>query len=231
MNEQVIQQRVSEALVPVSSIPGVEHWNREIAAQASSALSQVVEIRKAVKAEFEPVIKKAREALEAAREMFRRYDEPLENAERTLRESIASYGELERRRAEEEARRAAEEARRVIEERTEALLDSIGPEEKELAKAICEEAEREIRAISNLEPTRPKVNGVSMREEWRAVLVDMRSLCSAIGAGRAPVSLVELRQQEANRLAASYRESLSTVIPGLEAQKRTVVAVKPARRG
>lgn len=218
--ERALELARQTALAPIAS--------QEQADRAAGLLTEIVGIRKAVKEEFEPMLKAAREALESVRETYKRYDEPLGKAESDLRRLLSGWAEEKRRREEEAARRAAEEARARIEERVEAMLEEV--EDAELAKAICEQAEAEIRSIEIIPAVKPKVTenskGVTVRETWRAEVVDMRALCASIASGRAPVSLVSLRQAEADKLASLYREELAGKVPGLAARKYTSTVVR-----
>jgi hypothetical protein len=218
----------TNALILTRARALVKIETQQQADDASAVLAEISQVRKAIKAEFEPMIKSASAALDAVRKRFREADYPLEQAEKSLRGALADFAERERLRAEEEARKQAEEAAKRIEERIEEELDSVT--DPELARAILDRGYEELNAVMAAPaPPKPATSAATFREVWRGRVVNVRELCRAIADGRAPESLVEVRMSEVNKLASVHREQLSTLVPGLQAFKQTVTTVKAVR--
>jgi len=109
---------------------------------ANDFVQSIKEMRKEVADTFDPIIEKARKARDEALAQKKRYDEPLKEAEKIIKLSIASYLEEQdkiRREAEEKAAREEEERQKKEEEAIERAkkYDDIGM--KEEAEAIIKE--------------------------------------------------------------------------------------------
>lgn len=123
--------------------------------------------------------------------------------ERVSREMVAWDQEQERKRREAE-RKLNEEAQRKAAE----LAASNGD---------AEEA-REI--ISATPPVivpkaTPKVDGVSYTDRWSAEVMDLKSLCLAVGQGKQPLTLIQANLPALNGMARSLKTAMQ--IPGVRA--------------
>lgn len=94
------------------------------------------------------------------------------------------------------------------------------------AKAKREQAEADARASDEQDVVVPEVpeppDGAP--DLWHAELVDIRALCAAIAAGKAPADLVQFSQAAGNRLATALRDSAE--VPGLRFVRTKSMAVR-----
>lgn len=104
---------------------------------ANNVLHAIKEIRQEIASSYDPIIKKARATVDEARSEKKKYDEPLKEAEQTIKLHIASYFEAQakiQREAEEKARKEEEERQkeeqRIVDE-AKILEDSGKTEEAE----------------------------------------------------------------------------------------------------
>ncbi len=104
---------------------------------ANNVLHAIKETRKEIAGSYDPIIKKASATLDEARSGKKKYDEPMKEAEQTIKLHIASYLEDQariKREADEKARKAEEERQkeeqRILDEAT-ILKDSGKTEEAE----------------------------------------------------------------------------------------------------
>lgn len=94
------------------------------------------------------------------------------------------------------------------------------------AKAKREQAEADARASDEQDVVVPEVpeppDGAP--DLWHAELVDIRALCAAIAAGKAPADLVQFSQDAGNRLATALKDSAD--VPGLRFVSTKSMAVR-----
>lgn len=109
---------------------------------ANNILHAIKEIRQEIAGSYDPIIKKARATVDEARSEKKKYDEPLKEAEQTIKLHIGSYLEDQariRREAEEKARKAEEERQkeeqRILDEAK--ILEDSGKTEE--AEAMIED--------------------------------------------------------------------------------------------
>ena len=157
----------------------------EASLQMAAALLQAAKsyIRK-VEAVFDPVIASAMEALATARQQKQSLLGPAKDAEIALKDKIASFHVMLQDRQEEEKRRVIEATRGD-----------------------------EIVFVPPVETRKPKVKGLSIREDYKATVVDLMELVTAIACMEAPLEFVEPNYQAINKRARSLRESLN--VPGV----------------
>lgn len=180
----------------------------EVAVEAMKTLRGV---EKKLTDHYEPT----RKALDTAKkELLLARDkmiQPFAEARVVIGQKVDAYEAEQARIAAEERRAKEEAARKVDEERR--LLEAIAAEEAgdtELAEAIVQEPVPA--PVVHIEPQIAKVAGVSVRESWRAEVVDLLALirhCAATGTtAYLQPNLVALNQQ-----ARSLRSELR--IPGV----------------
>ena len=138
---------------------------------AGKFLLAVREMRRKVKAAFDPIVEAAHAAHKTAVAKRKEYLEPVERAERTVKRSIAAYLEAERRRREEEhRRRVAAEIKAAEDRRLEeaAALEAQGMGHE--AEAILEEPAEPVWVEPVEAPAAAK--GVSARRDFDFEVVD-----------------------------------------------------------
>jgi len=169
-----------------------------------------------------------REAAEAARREQARLAEEAAKAElaaRAKREAEEAKAREKREAEEAKARvleeqgrlEAAEQRRMAAEEEERRRLEAA--QEAEAARLREAEAKRLAAATMPSAPVvhvdRPKVTGLSSRENWSAEVTDKMALVKAIAAGEAPLDLVQINTSVLNRLAKALKSALN--YPGVRA--------------
>lgn len=145
---------------------------------------------------------------------------PIVEAERTIKPKLAAwYEEQERRRREEEAKALAE-ARRLEEERR---LQEAMAAEAEGNKSLADEILTEpIQVVTPFVPPPMKTDGVSMRENWKAEVVDLQALVRHVATHPELIGLLLPNQTALNQQARSLKGKLA--IPGVKAICEKVVS-------
>lgn len=138
---------------------------------ASNRLQDVKRIRRMVDEIFDPGIKKAFEAHKASVALKRRFTDPLDAIERTVKAKLLAYYTEQERRREQEQREAAAKAAKVEAERR-AKLEAQAKrwEEKgnlEKAQELREAAAAVSIAAPVIQTAPPSVSGISVRKRWR----------------------------------------------------------------
>lgn len=182
--------------------------------RAGELLKTVKGLRAEIDSTFDPIITAAHKAHKEALEQKKKVEAPLAEAENLLKPKIAAYlAEEERKRREEELRLqklAQEEAeRRRLEEA--AMLDDIG--ETAEANAILEEPVF-VPAVT-VQPTAPKVAGITMRTTWAAQVTDLVALVKGVASGKVPIQALKADQTFLNQQARAMKSALS--YPGVRA--------------
>ena len=145
----------------------------------------------------------------------------LTDAETLIKKAINAYDhEQDRiRRAQEAA--AAEAARKEREklEAQAAKAEAAGKTER--AELLQERAASVVAApVAIAEP--PKVEGVSKRVTYKAVVVDVMALVKAVAAGTVPVTVLVPDQAALNRMANALKGQLN--YPGVTVEAETVIS-------
>ena len=162
------------------------------------------------------------EAKKRIMDLFRPPLDRLDQAEGTLKRSMLAFQR-------EEARQAAE-ARRIAQEAARAEQERLAREAEEAEQAgRHEEAEAKIEIAAMVEtpvvaapPT--KASGISTREVWSAEVTNLKELCRAIGAGKAPVQCVVPDARFLNGQARALKSALD--YPGVRAVSEQVLAAR-----
>lgn len=122
---------------------------------ANNVLHAIKEIRQEIASSYDPIIKKARATVDEARSEKKKFDDPLREAEQTIKLHIASYFEAQaklKRVADEEARKKEEERQkeeqRVLDEAT--ILKDSGKTEE--AEAMIEDIPLPPQTVEHAEP-------------------------------------------------------------------------------
>lgn len=173
---------------------------------AGNILRSIKALRKKVKEQFGPSVKKAHEAWKASKEILSMFDDPLQEAEKKLKTALGLYL-LDK---EQEAKRIAYELveKKRIEE-AEALAEQGKNEE---AVEVIEKPLEPVVA----EKVKPQTSGVSTRKIWSAEVFDIGALA------RTRPDLVLPNMPALNDLARTEKEKLD--IPGVKAVNKISVA-------
>jgi len=145
---------------------------------------------------FDPLIKNAFKTHRDLTAAKKKITEPLERRSRMLSQSIVDFNS----RREAERRKAEEEANKLAE--TEGI---------ENPPVIVQE-------------TVPKVQGISTRDNWSAVVVDLNELIKAIAKGKVPLMAINQNQTFLNQQARSLKDQLD--YPGVKAVNNPTAAVR-----
>ena len=147
---------------------------------AGTELTRIKGVRQQVDELFDPIVRKAHEAHKAALASKKKLTDPLDMAERAIKQSMIAYNREEERKAREiEARlraEAEEKARKEQEKllaKAEKALDK-GQEEK--AEALLEQAEEVIPVVPIIAPPVERVAGVATRKTWKARVTDAQKI-------------------------------------------------------
>jgi hypothetical protein len=178
MNLEKVEEK--QALV-VTEAESLVVLDKAGADEAASVGRQVKSLKEEVKSAFRPIIAAAHNAHREALAQEKKYLEPLEKAEKILKDKILGWQQLERLRAEAEAKRKELEEKRRREAEAEKLADEGKDEE---ALKVLEEAEDVV-----YEAEAEKVTGAQVRKNMD-VEVDIEQLIKAVHEGRAPLSFL-----------------------------------------
>lgn len=209
----------NEALTLTGRVNGCAITSKEEAANAAELLQNVKGMAKQITEFFAPMKQKAHSAWKAITAGESAQLAPLLDAEAKLKARLSTWLAAEELRVRQEESRRAEEARQRAEEM--ALLEAIDLEaagEKDAAAVVL--AEPVLAPVVRLDA--PKVAGVSSRETWEAVVVDLKALCTAVAAGTVPLEFVTPNQKALDALARSLKGGLN--FPGVKVQSRRVLA-------
>lgn len=211
----------------------------------------VAPMKRQIAEQFRPRIQQAHALHKGLVADEKKFLEPVERAERVVRERIALYEqecERERRALEETARLererlASEEAARVAALERQLVREA---EERQLTQAVAAEAagDRETAArlleappvVPVIAPrpvfvpppavAAPKAQGVSFRDDWSAEVVDLLALVKAVASGHQPLALLQANVPALNQMAKALKGSMA--VPGIRVTSRRITSVRGA---
>jgi len=166
-------------------------------------------LKKEIDETFDESIKKAHEAHKAIVAAKKAHYDPLDSAERIIKQKSLVWYQEEQRKAEEEQRRLDEQARKA-EEKRKAELEAQAKAWEE--KGNAEKAEERRQAAEEVFVPAPVVNRVEKAEGqaivvlWRAEVYDLFALCNAIARGELPETVVAPVMKELNALARTWKD-------------------------
>jgi hypothetical protein len=217
------QELKQQALTVVEKAQAIVIKDRQSYDQASQLLlEQIIPFRKKWAEYWEP-LKKA--AFAAHRAIVAKYDEgdaPAAKAEAIVKGAIRGW-DLEQQRIQDELQRKAQEAAEAA-EREERLNAAVVAEQ---AGASEEDVDRIVSApvsvvAAPVAPVYQKAPGVSVRESWKCVVVDIKKLCLAVAKGAISAEYVLPNQTALNARARADKKTLN--IPGCVARNEGIVA-------
>jgi vacuolar-type H+-ATPase subunit E/Vma4 len=201
---------------------------------AAERLKTVKAAQKALEVKKRTLLDPVNATLRAIRNLFAGPEIELETAEGLFKRSMLAYSDEQDRIRRDEQRKADEAA-----ERERKRLEKEARETEERAKAAREAGD--IRKAEKLEAKAdartdaaaaviapivqreaPRVGGISERENWYAVVTDLKLLVEAIAAGKVPVSAVEPNMKVLNAQAKSLKRDLTW--PGVRAVVDKIMA-------
>lgn len=171
-----------------------------------------------------PVIDAAHKTHKAAVEALKRIDAPLEQAERTVKGTMAAWTiEQERvRRAEEDRLRLeAEKAREAELEQQIEQAEAEGASGVEL-ESLIEQAAMVAPPAPTVAPTYQKASGVSVRKTYAAEVVSLHELIRWVAANPVFEGLLQVNQPALNKLVGASKMS----IPGVRVVEKSSVALR-----
>ena len=202
-----------------------EYQNFEIATieDCEFAADVLTNMRKSCKA-LEDRRKEITAPMDAAKrsvmDLFKPASEALAKVEKILKPRIAEFHRKEQeaqRKREAEEQERARKAREKAEEKAQKLR-----EEGKVEKAAAVEEKAFSTVAKKVAPT--KVAGASVRKVWKAEVTDAQKLCAAIANGDIPITVLNFKQAELNKLASMYQNSKQ--FEGLNIYQDAVVATR-----
>ena len=201
---------------------------------AARQLKHIKAAQKNLAEKKDSLVRPINQALKAVRDLFRGPEAELDEAENLYKRGMIAFSDEQDRLRREEQRKADEaaerERRRLEKEAREAEERAAAARAAgDIKKAEKLEAKADVRtdaAASVVAPViqreAPRVGGIQTRENWYAVVVDLKALVDAIAAGTVPVIAVEANMKVLNAQAKSLRKELNW--PGVRAAKDNIVA-------
>jgi hypothetical protein len=172
--------------------------------KATQLLAVIKKARKTITATFDPMYKAAKATLKAIDDEWKRFDDPLEEAEENIRSmSSAFLIAEEKRRAELQAKadakfiKAAEKAEKTGKPLT-------------IAPTIVANAQT--------------AEGATLSKRWYAEVTDLKALAAAVAAGRVPADYIQANSVVLNRVAVALKEH--TAIPGVVAKYDVTTTIR-----
>lgn len=182
-------------------------------AAAAELLKGIAALRNRIKEYHAPNIKRWYEGHKLAKKQEQEMLEPVEEAERLVKEKIADYRAWEREQARIATEAAAKLAREAAEADRAAQAEALRAEGMQSAAEILEQSRLVIPAPPPPAPVETK--GVYTQVRWSAKIVDKLAVIRFVAENPQFSHLVEVSQKEANSLARAQQQNL--LIPGLEA--------------
>lgn len=147
-------------------------------------------------------------------EFFRPAEEKLAEAARIISKPMIEWETQQERNRREAERIAQEEAQKRAEE--EALQLAVEVEQSgdtELAEQIISQPVQV--PVVKIASAVPKTNGTFSRETWKAEVVDIKALASAVASGKVPAEALQANMPFLNQMARSFKGGLN--YPGVRA--------------
>src|ERR1035441_928669 len=202
------------ALTVVQRAGLVKIHNQETYNDASSLLlNEVMPFRKRWLAYWEPLREAAYGSYKVILSKINEGDDPLERAERQLKNAIRGWDMEQKKIQEQLQRKAQEEAeRREQEERLAAavLAEQSGATEEQVEQIVSAAAPV---VAAPVEPTYQRAAGISKpRDNWKVRVIDIKKLCLAVAKGLISAEYVLPNETALNARARADKSTLS--IPG-----------------
>lgn len=167
---------------------------------------------------FDPVVEAAHNSHKIAVAQRKEQLEPLEQAEKIVKQLGVNYL-AEQQRIKEEAERKARAEAEAAERKRKAELEEQAKRHEANGNIAKAEERREMAEQVFIAP-RPvvasviKAEGQSLKEVWSAEVTDLAALVKAVAEGRAPITLVMADQVALNKQAKATKNAFP--IPGVK---------------
>jgi len=166
------QEAAEKALSVPQMAQAVVVVDNDTFAKAGEVLTLVKALRKEIDKSYDPIIKAAHLTHKEAVKSKKIADEPLVKAEKHLKPQIGSYlKKKEQERIEEEARLMREAEKKADDERIRLAAEAEDAGAHEEAEAIIDEEPEPVAPPIVVDDT-PKLDGVSVRQNWKFKIVD-----------------------------------------------------------
>lgn len=182
---------------------------------------------------FDKIVESAKKTYDDARDERNKARKPYEDADAEIRAVMATYlGMLTRQRNEEQKRAEKDQADREIQavkqreqerlrvkaevDRQLAELPADAPDELfDKIQAKLEEFEGPMPVAPKIQISAPETSKqMTVADNWKARVIDISKVVEQVVSGDLPISLMDVRMPEANRLAKLHQDKKS--FPGLE---------------
>lgn len=200
--------------------------------RASELLLAIKALRKEADATFDPIIADANRAHRTACEQKRKVEQPLTEAERTIKDALVAYDRAQEEIQRQEQRRIEDEAKRQADaealERA-AALEQEGREygDHGLVTEAHQILEEQLQAPAPPVPlvprATPKVAGITYVTRWTGQCVNLPALIRHCAAHPEHAHLLQVNQSALTSMARAMRDGLNK-IPGLRAIETKDVA-------
>lgn len=199
--------------------PAVEEANaltvrsQPTADKAGDLIKVIRSLKKSVDDDLSEPIADAHRLHKSLTALRRKHIEPLDMAEARLRRSITAWAQEEERKRREIAARQEAEARRKEAERQAA-------EAARYEKAGLDAEDAQVMAEATAPPAivaapkKVEIAGLSMVDNWEAVVEDPKAVLRLIIEDRLPMDIIEWRQGALNGVARAFKGTVQ--FPGLK---------------
>jgi hypothetical protein len=196
--------------VSVESLAVVDQAGYEAAnaliERCDTALKRIAEVH-------DPVIKAAHTTHKAALDAKKRLAEPIETLKKAASKKMTVWYQAEQARVAEERRKAEEAARREAEEQRLREAEALVQAGMSEAASVALDAPLDIASFIKAPELPVAASGISYRANWKAELVDFKSLIQAVAAGQLPDTVLLPNMPALNQMAKAYRNTRE--IPGV----------------
>jgi hypothetical protein len=188
---------------------------------AGELLQRVKSRQKEVEAERKGILRPFDEARDRIMKLFAPVQKNLVDAERLLKASMLDWQRAEDRRVQEEEA-AAREAHRIEQERLAAEADAAAAAGNEQRATVLQEMAEDVQLVTP--PPVERAAGTSVRQIWRAEVLDKRRLVQAVLIGQVPLTLLDVNMTALNQMAREQKDRFS--VPGTRAVMEESMAVR-----
>lgn len=197
---------------------------------ADTFCKDIKRFRLKIEGDLKPAVEASFRAYKIGKAKMDEFCNPLKDAESNIKNEILCFSrEQERIRLETEAkaRREAEEAARKDKERLEKEAEEAAgegrAEEFEQKAAAAEEVTVEDHMpVAQPTPSTPK--GTTVKDKWKAEVIDLRALVKAVHEGIVPINAIKADEVYLGQRARSDKGSLK--IPGVRVYNEGSVSIR-----
>lgn len=191
---------------------------------AGNELMRIKGVRKQVDELMDPIVKKAHEAHKEAVAAKKKLTDPLDQAEKSIKQALLVYNQEQQRKAREEEERlrkiAEEQAVREREKLLKQAEKAIDKGNDAKAEELIEQADKVVPLTPIVTPQVQKVEGIATRKVWKAV-VENPQLVPAYFNG---IEIRTINQSALNKFAQMSSGSIQ--IPGVKFVMEETIAAR-----